>query len=346
MTAFDVNENIEHFLYDLKKGNLKNTLEIACETVRLLERMITNCEWTSAKDLMNLIRTNGKKLMDRPTIHIVVSSMVKRVLKVIRDEYSSALGKSDEYDLQESLQKMLVAEEDMDFTKDISSLGKSISANLRELIEEFERSPQDIALQSEEHVHSDDVIMTFGHSRTVERFLKKAASKRKIHVIVAEAFPSCSGRTMAKNLAESNISTSFITDDATSAFMKMVKKVIVGTHSIMANGGLKARIGIHSVALSAKRHNVPFIVLAPTFKLTPQYVTSSDQEGFQHFGPPEEVLPFNDDQLFKDAIVLNPYFDYVKPELVTLLIFNTSGNAPSYVYRLLSELYHPDDHEL
>jgi len=41
-----------------------------------------------------------------------------------------------------------------------------------------------------------------------------------------------------------------------------------------------------------------------------------------------------------------PTFDYVPPELVTLFISNIGGNAPSYLYRLLSELYHPDDHEL
>jgi translation initiation factor eIF-2B subunit beta len=37
-------------------------------------------------------------------------------------------------------------------------------------------------------------------------------------------------------------------------------------------------------------------------------------------------------------------FDYVPPELITLFISNIGGNAPSYIYRLMSELYHPEDH--
>lgn len=41
-----------------------------------------------------------------------------------------------------------------------------------------------------------------------------------------------------------------------------------------------------------------------------------------------------------------PVFDYVPPELITLFISNIGGNAPSYIYRLMSELYHPDDHVL
>lgn len=39
-----------------------------------------------------------------------------------------------------------------------------------------------------------------------------------------------------------------------------------------------------------------------------------------------------------------PVFDYVPPELITLFISNIGGNAPSYIYRLMSELYHPDDY--
>ena len=44
--------------------------------------------------------------------------------------------------------------------------------------------------------------------------------------------------------------------------------------------------------------------------------------------------------------VPNPAFDYVPPELVSLLITNIGGNHPSYIYRLLAEYYHPGDHIL
>lgn len=33
-------------------------------------------------------------------------------------------------------------------------------------------------------------------------------------------------------------------------------------------------------------------------------------------------------------------------DTVMFCIVFSGGNAPSYVYRLLSEFYHPDDHEL
>ena len=44
--------------------------------------------------------------------------------------------------------------------------------------------------------------------------------------------------------------------------------------------------------------------------------------------------------------MVNPAYDYVPPELVSLLITNIGGNHPSYIYRLLAEYYHPGDHIL
>lgn len=46
-------------------------------------------------------------------------------------------------------------------------------------------------MQALEHIHSNEVIMTIGRSRTVEAFLKDAACMRKFHVIVAECAPFC-----------------------------------------------------------------------------------------------------------------------------------------------------------
>lgn len=39
--------------------------------------------------------------------------------------------------------------------------------------------------------------------------------------------------------------------------MARVNKVIIGTHSVMANGGLKAVCGTNTLALAAKHYSVP-----------------------------------------------------------------------------------------
>ncbi|PRD20893.1 UNVERIFIED_CONTAM: Eif2b2 [Trichonephila clavipes] len=348
VVQFDVNKTIKNFLKDLKKKNIKYSNDIACETIKLLEKIITNSEWETAKDLMQIIKNISKKLTEPHYVHTVVGNMIKRTLKIIRDEYSIALcGKNEEFDIQESLQKMVIAQQqELDYTEKIDSLKKSISANLRELMEECERSLEAIALQAEEHIHSDEIIMTFGYSRTVEKFLKAAAKKRNCEVIVVEGGPRFRAHGLAKNLAEAGILTTLIQSAAIFPVMSRVNKVIVGTHCIMGNGGLKAVCGVHLLALAAEHHSVPFIVLAPLFKLTPQYVSSSDQEGFNYMLPPEDLILYEDHELLKAVEIINPAFDYVPPENITLIIFNNGGNAPSYVYRPLSELYHTDDYEL
>lgn len=79
---------------------------------------------------------------------------------------------------------------------------------------------------------------------------------------------------MAKRLAQAGIETTLITDSAIFAVMSRVNKVILGTHLVMADGGLMARNGTHALALAAKHHSVPVLVCSAMFKLCPKCVVS------------------------------------------------------------------------
>lgn len=48
---------------------------------------------------------------------------------------------------------------------------------------------------------------------------------------------------MATNLGKAKIETILISDAAIFAMMSRVSKVIIGTHSVLANGGLRAACG-------------------------------------------------------------------------------------------------------
>ena len=101
--------------------------------------------------------------------------------------------------------------------------------------------------------------------------------------------------------------------------------------------------------------SVPMVVLASMHKLTPYYFTAGHQEAFGTFVSPQDILRggcgggakgISDGKITSKIHAINPLFEYIPPDLVTLFISNMSGCAPSYVYRLLSEFYHPDDYEL
>lgn len=49
---------------------------------------------------------------------------------------------------------------------------------------------------------------------------------------------------------------------------------------------------------------------------------------------------------FNNVDVVVPAAEYVPPELINLYVTNNGSHQPSYVYRLMSEYYHPRDHYL
>ncbi|KAF6735910.1 Translation initiation factor eIF-2B subunit beta [Oryzias melastigma] len=370
----DLTERLEAFLSDLKRGGsgtgpLRSSAETARETTALLRRITAQARWSSAGDLMEIIRKEGRRMTAAQPSETTVGNMIRRVLKIVREEYARSRGSSEEADQQESLHKMLTSGglSEENFRQHFAPLRANVIEAINELLTELgnlepavrlsvrltssatasflkEGTTDNIAMQALEHIHSNEVIMTIGRSRTVEAFLKNAGRKRKFHVIVAECAPFCQGHEMATNLSKDGIETTVITDAAIFAVMSRVNKVIIGTQTVLANGGLRAVNGTHTLALAAKHHSTPLIVCAPMFKLSPQF--PNEEDTFHKFVSPHEVLPFTEGEILSKVNVHCPVFDYVPPELITLFISNIGGHAPSYIYRLMSELYHPEDHEL
>jgi translation initiation factor eIF-2B subunit beta len=200
---------------------------------------------------------------------------------------------------------------------------------------DIETSVQDIAQQALEHIHSNEIILTMGKSNTIQAFLERAAKKRKFHVIIAENEPYLEEHELALNLSKLGLDITLIPYSAIYSCISRVNKVIISTHSIYANGALKANIGINALALSAKHHNIPLIVCSPLFKLSSDYINSSSLL-FNNLNSSDDILSID---FQPNVTVLNPKYDYVSPDLITLFIFNNNSNAPSYVYRLIRELY-------
>lgn len=235
--------------------------------------------------------------------------------------------------------------EAMDYSQEYEIRGEIIEA-IKELLAELEVLYKNVSDQAINHIHADETILTVGKSELVKAFLLEAArQKRTFEVFVAEAAPMCEGQQMARELAEAGIKTTLINDAALFALMSRTHKVLIGTHAVMANGGLICQTGGHTLALAAKQHSVPLVVLAGLHQLCPMY--PFDQDTFSELASPMQIFDLCADQLSGgDVSVSNPIFDYVPPELIDLHLTNFGAHNPSYIYRLLAEYYHPDDYEL
>lgn len=105
----------------------------------------------------------------------------------------------------------------------------------------------------------------------MEAFLKAASRKRRITVIVAETAPSYIGRKLALSLSGAGIPTLLIPDSGIFSLLSRISKVILGTHSVRADGSLIAISGSLPLAKAAREQKVPVIVLTGMFKVSPEF---------------------------------------------------------------------------
>jgi translation initiation factor eIF-2B subunit beta len=254
------------------------------------------------------------------------------------------------------------------------SMGASFSASadfreevkqgITEIIDELTQSDEQIANYALEHIHPSEIIFTYSASLTVQRFLLKAASKRKFTLIHAEAYPNhhqkshaiVTGRmdsegdelnaeSFQKPLTSAGVSVIMIPDSAIFAVMSRVNKVILGAHTILSNGSIVAAAGTKIVAKAARYHHVPVLVLAGTYKLSPKY--PHDPSIFVEYGNVEKVVNFQDGAMKLPNIdVSNPIYDLVDSKDIDLIVTNLGGVASGYLYRVVREQYRDEDAEL
>ncbi|KAK0169155.1 hypothetical protein PV327_002900 [Microctonus hyperodae] len=346
----DVKKHLLEIIRDINYGKLEGTYNVVVATIKVLKEIINSTEWTTAKELIEVITLSGKYLIEAIPLEASIGNMVRRILQIIREEYRSELkNKPQETNPQESLHKILTSNGDqvIDFNIKVPTLKSALIEHINEFEVEIETCSENVIEQASEHIHTNEIIMTLGRSKLVEEFFKKASETRAFEVIVAEGAPFLSGHEMVGNLSKSKIKTTLISDVAIFAMMSRVNKVIIGINAVMADGGLKAISGAHAVAQAAKHYSVPVMVLMPLYKLSPLYHCAWKQDTFnKHIAPIQGVIDGANASLMTKIQSYNPVFDYVPSELVTLFITNTGGNAPSYIYRLLKELYDTADYEL
>ncbi|KAG0048031.1 GCD complex subunit gcd7 [Gryganskiella cystojenkinii] len=351
------NDLVDDLVAKLKRRQLVGSSTVAQATLKLLIVVISKNNWSKPNDLLNLVKSVGQKLIEANPTELAVGNIVRRVLHVIREEYrdaeSNALGKDDPSHNEfqsaplttSSSMYNLLGENSGSANKATvhypSNIRSNIIQEIRDIKDDLENIYDQIKNQASLHIHSNEIIMTIGRSKTVEEFLKMAASKRKFQVLVAESAPSYGGQEMALELSKAGIETTVIPDSAVFAVMSRVNKVILGTHAVLANGGLIAISGSHMMASAAKHHSIPVVVCTGLYKLSPLYPYNEDS--FNVSMNPDSILGFEEGDLIEKVDVTNPYYDYVSPTLVDLFLTNQGGHPPSYLYRLIIENYDPND---
>ena len=121
--------------------------------------------------------------------------------------------------------------------------------------------------------------------------------------------------------------------------MPRITKLIIGAHSILANGGLFALAGTLMACLAARQYAKPIIVVTGQFKFAPVW-NLNHEYGAVDFQSPAAMVDRG------DIATEGAYWDYVRPELVDVFVTNEGDHSPAYVYRIIKEAYDDEDVDL
>ncbi|XP_015580628.1 translation initiation factor eIF-2B subunit beta isoform X1 [Ricinus communis] len=382
---------INEFVTNLRKRKIDGSQATALRTAELLRSVISHLKAPQANQasaLIDAVKNVGVQLIAANPAELATGNIVRRVLHIIREEELSLVTNDEEVMKKEdshiqstagrsllrqpSLHTLLDCKPDSTITDDLYPIGEGFEVKgkssersskiwklkndviegINELIQELNNCHEHIAEQAVELIHQNEVILTLGRSRTVMEFLFAAKEKRRsFRVFVVEGAPKYHGHVLARELAERGLQTTLIPDSAVFAMISRVNMVIVGVHAVMANGGVLGQVGLNMVALAARKHAVPFVVVAGTHKLCPLYpqdprVILNEMKcpsDLLDFGGLSDCLDFGNGSGVPLIHIVNPAFDYVPPELVSLFITDIGGHNPSFMFRLLADYYSAND---
>ena len=158
------------------------------------------------------------------------------------------------------------------------------------------------------------------------------AQDRPLHVWVDETRPYLQGaRLTAWELGQAGVPHTLIPDMAAGALMAQdqVDVILVGADRVAANGDTANKIGTYTLAVLAKRHDVPFVVCAP---LSSVDLDSTDGAGIQiEERPAAEVTEIRGLRIAPAGTeVRNPAFDVTPAELISAIVTEEGVLRPPF----------------
>eukprot|EP00301_Raphidiophrys_heterophryoidea_P016427 c2599_g1_i1.p1 GENE.c2599_g1_i1~~c2599_g1_i1.p1 ORF type:complete len:355 (-),score=75.07 c2599_g1_i1:158-1222(-) len=349
----------QSFLTALKRKQFEGSVDTVMQTLLFLRAYCGRGKWLTAADMIEDVRNIGKELINAAPAVMVVGNIVRRVLHIIREEFQGVLvdleqagdsavtGRVIRPELNNILYSCPINYGATLTSEQVREFKPRVIEAIDQLKTEIQNVYDNIKAQAETHIHHNEVILVYGYSTTVLRFLKEAVRKNlALEVFVAEGC-DCRGHNMARELATSSdkIQVTLIPDSSIFALMSRINMVILGAHAVLANGALLAPSGVHMTALAARHHAVPVIVCCGLFKLSPLFPSRPD--AINVLLSPSHALPNYQTRGTPATLqVVNPQFDLVPPELITLFVTNSGSYNSTYIYRLLSDVYSGEDYNL
>ncbi|KAF5388359.1 hypothetical protein D9615_000134 [Tricholomella constricta] len=184
-------------------------------------------------------------------------------------------------------------------------------------------------------INEGDVILTYARSSVVEKILLNAHEEgKRFSVIVVDSRPLLEGKALLKTLTNTDppIPCTYALLPALPSLMTEVTTVLLGAHSLSANGSVYSRAGTALVAMIAKGHSVPVMVCCETYKFSEGVML--DGFGKNELAPPRFSNPIKHSQPLAptpNLEILNPLYDLTPPSCITAVVTEVGLIPPSSI---------------
>lgn len=223
----------------------------------------------------------------------------------------------------------------------VHTLRSEVMDGIEEIMDEIGQADDQIASFADIQIHPGDFVLAYQPSRTVEKFLIKAASKRRFTVIIAGLTSPAHGpgeapyATLRKKLNGAGVNTINLASNGLMAYIPRVNKVIFGAKAVYQNGGLLVDSGSCIAAQAAHEYLKPVIVLSPVYKFCPE--DPSDEVSRGDLGSPSSYVSYANGPEVDALDVENTVTDYIPPELIDVYLTNLYV-ANNYAIRMIVPL--------
>lgn len=187
-----------------------------------------------------------------------------------------------------------------------------------------------ISDQVKAKISNNDVIVTYGCSSLIKKILIDSHQDKKFKVVVIEGRGLLEGREMLRQLVNAGIDCSYCLINSATFVMNKANKVLLGAHSLLANGSVMARNGSAQIALIAHSYNKPVLVCCETYKFCER--VQVDSIVYNELGDPNKILNID---TAEEESPLRSVSSKTPPESVNLMYDVT---PPDFVTAVVTEL--------
>ena len=207
----------------------------------------------------------------------------------------------------------------------MNALRSEVLDGIEEIMDEISQADDQIASFADIQILPGDFVLAYLPSRTVERFLVKAAAKRRFTVLLVslENPPTAGGEApyaaLRKKLGGFGVKTISIASYGVMAYMSKVNRVVFNVRVVYQNGGLLVDSGAALAAQAARVYSKPVIALGGVYKFCPE-----DPSGLApgETGDSSSYVSYANGRNVEGVEVKSTTADYVPPELIQIYLTN------------------------